>query len=127
MGSSLPPGGEDTTRGRSLAQLAAQCERLNAITRADLRPGDWVVVRTRNSIYSLCLLGDGAYQVAGGWFDRNGPSPRTVGVSGCTFGGHAIHREVVAAPGLFLEFDNGVTTSQIREARLLREGTPARH
>lgn len=127
MGRFLPPDGEHTTQGRSLAHLAAHCERLNAITRADLRPGDWVVVRTRNSTYSLCLLADGDYQVAGGWFDRNGGSPRTLGVSGCTFGGHAIHREVVAAPGLFLEFDNGVTTSQIREAHVLREGTPSRH
>lgn len=121
----LPPG--TRSPGRSLAALAAEAERLAAITRSALRPGDWVVVTTRNSVYSLCLLEDGSYSVAGGWFDRSGLSPQRVGVAGCTFGGRAIHSDVVAAPGLFLEFDNQVTTTRIREVRVLRDASPLLH
>jgi hypothetical protein len=123
----VPPRTGTFGRGRSLAVLAAEVDRLEAVTRADVRPGDWILVTTRNSVYSLCLLEDGTYSVAGGWFDKNGPSPQRVGVSGCTFGGRAIHRDVVAAPGLFLEFDNKVTTTRIREARVLRDASPIRH
>jgi hypothetical protein len=111
-------------RGTPLDSLAAEVDRLPAVLRTDLRSGDWLLVTTRNSVYSLCLLEDGTYSVAGGWFDRNGDSPQRVGVNGCTFGGRAIKSDVVAAPGLYLEFENRVTTTRIREARVLRgEGT----
>ena len=109
-----------STPGRPLDALAAEVDRLSAVLRRDLRSGDWLVVTTRNSVYSLCLLEDGSYSVAGGWFDRNGESPRRLGVNGCTFGGRAIKSDVVAAPGLFLEFENRVTTTRIQEARILR-------
>ena len=109
-----------STPGRPLDALAAEVDRLPAVLRRDLRSGDWLVVTTRNSVYSLCLLEDGSYSVAGGWFDRNGESPRRLGVNGCTFGGRAIKSDVVAAPGLFLEFENRVTTTRIQEARILR-------
>jgi len=106
--------------GTPLDALAAKVDRLPVVLRRDLRSGDWLVVTTRNSRYSLCLLEDGSYSVAGGWFDRNGESPQRVGVNGCTFGGRAIKSDVVAAPGLFLEFENRVTTTRIQEARVLR-------
>jgi hypothetical protein len=110
----------DSAEGRALDVLVAAMDRLPAVLRTDMRSGDWLVVRTRNSVYSLCLLEDGTYSVAGGWFDRNGTSPQRVGVNGCTFGGRAIKSDVLAAPGLFLEFDNRVTTTRIRDARVLR-------
>jgi hypothetical protein len=115
------------TPGRDLDALAAESDQLQVVTRADLRSGDWLVIKTRNSVYSLCLLEDGTYSVAGGWFDRNGVSPQRVGVNGCTFGGSAIKSDVVAGRGLFLEFDNRVTTTRIREARVLRSGSNTRH
>jgi len=118
---------ERTGRGRSLAALAAETDRLDAITRRNLRVGDWLIVTTRNSVYSLCLLEDGSYSVAGGWFDRQGLSPHHVGVSGCTFGGRAINREILAAPGLFLEFDNQVTTTRILSAHVIRDDRGVRH
>lgn len=118
---------ERTGRGRSLAALAAEADRRDAVTRGDLRPGDWLIVTTRNSVYSLYLHEDGTYSVAGGWFDRQGLSPHHIGVSGCTFGGRAINREILAAPGLFLEFDNQVTTTRIREARIIRDEKSVRH
>jgi hypothetical protein len=110
----------DSASGRPLDVLVAAVDRLPAVLRTDMRSGDWLVVRTRNSVYSLCLLEDGTYSVAGGWFDRNGTSPQRVGVNGCTFGGRAIKSDVLAAPGLFLEFDNRVTTTRICDARVLR-------
>ncbi len=91
-----------------------------AITKADLRWGDRVMVTTKNSVYSLFFVEDGTFWVTGGWFDLHSCSPRRVWVIGCTFGGSAIMTDVVAAPGLFLEFDNHVTTTRIQEARLLR-------
>jgi len=116
-----------STRGTPLDTLAAEVDRLPAVLRADLRSGDWLLVTTRNSVYSLCLLDDGSYSVAGGWFDRNGDSPQRVGVNGCTFGGRAIKSDVVAAPGLFLEFENRVTTTRIQEARVLRGDVALSH
>jgi hypothetical protein len=113
--------------GGSLEVLAAESDRIPAVRRADLRSGDWLVVTTRNSVYSMCLLEDGTYSVAGGWFDRNGAAPRRVGINGCTFGGRAIRCDILAAPGLFLEFDNRVTTTRIREARVLRADTRVSH
>jgi hypothetical protein len=116
-----------TGYGRSLAALAAEASRPGAVMRSELRPGDWLLVQTRNSTYTLCLLEDGRYSVAGGWFDRNVTTPCVIGIAGCTFGGRAIHREILAAPGLFLEFDNQVTTTRIMEARVIRDATHAPH
>jgi hypothetical protein len=41
-------------------------------------------------------------------------------ISGCTWGGTAIKRDLVAARGLRLEFGNRVVTSPIREVRVIR-------
>lgn len=103
-----------------LVDLAAHAGRLDCIKRVDLRVGDWVAVRTRNSWYSLFHVGDGNFLVSGGWFDQQGIAPTPVTVSGCTWGGTAIMPDVVACPGLFLEFGNGVTTTRIREVHLVR-------
>ena len=91
-----------------------------AIHRGDLAFGDRLVVRTRNSTYSLVAMGDETFAVRGGWFDSNPDSPPTVTVNGCTFGGSAIAREILAAPGMFLEFGNSVLTTRILEARVMR-------
>ena len=82
-------------------------------------PGDRVIVSTKNSVYCLDAVGDDQFVVSGGWFEKHDCS-RLVTVNGCTFGGRAIKSDVVAAPGLFLEFENRVTTTRIQEARVLR-------
>jgi hypothetical protein len=41
-------------------------------------------------------------------------------VLGCTWGGSALMTRMIAAPGMFLEFDNRVRTTRIREVRHLR-------
>jgi hypothetical protein len=90
------------------------------VRRAQLSPGDRLTVRTRNSLYTLWSLGDGAFAVRGGWFDRQALSPATVGINGCTYGGSAIRHDIVAGRGLFLEFANGVVTTRIQEVRMER-------
>jgi hypothetical protein len=106
--------------GRTLDRLAHQAAIIDGVRARDVEAGDWIVIRTKNSIYSLYSLGDGRYRVAGGWFTLHGCDNRAVRVAGCTWGGCAIHTGLVAAPGMWLEFANGVRTTCIREVRLLR-------
>ncbi len=67
-------------------------------------------------------LDDGNFVVEGGWFSRKGGAPSRVGVVGCSFGGSAVWSQVVAAPGLFLEFGNGVRTTRIQRTWIERLG-----
>jgi hypothetical protein len=114
--------------GVPLDTLTAAAGRLSAVTKNDLRWGDKVIVTTKNSVYSLFVVEDRTYWVTGGWFDKHSCSPQRVRINGCTFGGSAIMTDVVAAPGLFLEFDNRVTTTRIRETRILRgDSRPVYH
>ncbi len=106
-------------RARTLSAIARSVERLPVTRRQDLEPGDCVIVYTKNSVYRLQALGGDLFHASGGWFDRTS-SPGTVTVNGCTFGGSAVCTDVVAANGLFLEFGNDVSTTRIREVRVLR-------
>jgi len=113
-------GGRTTGLVLTLGALAEGATRLEGVRRSDLRNGDWLIVETRNSRYSILALGDGRFCVTGGWFDREGVSPATVGIAGCTFGGSAILTDRIAVPGLRLEFGNRVVTTRIRSVRLIR-------
>ena len=104
----------------TLQQRLQQTRQLEAIRKEDLRCGDWVLVTTKNSVYSICALGDDLYSVSGGWFDRECMSPRKTTINGCTWGGSAIKQDIVAACGLFLEFGNKVLTTRIQRVRVLR-------
>jgi len=110
---------------RTLEAIVRHCNGHDVVRKHELAGGDRVLVRTRNSLYSLLSLGDGTFAVSGGWFDRNSRAPVTMAVNGCTYGGSAILHDVVAGPGLFLEFGNRVSTTRIQEVRVLRtaEGT----
>ena len=107
-------------RVRTVDAILEQVGRFEAIRKADLHRGDRVLVATENSLYSIHVEDEGTYSVSGGWFDRNGMSPATLAISGCTWGGTAIKRDLVAARGLRLEFGNRVVTSPIREVRVIR-------
>jgi hypothetical protein len=110
---------------RTLHAITEHSRHAPAVRRDDLAPGDRLLVTTRNSVYTLLALGDGEFVVQGGWFDRNGASPATLGINGCTYGGTAIRSDVVAARGLFLEFANQVVTTRIASVRLARRTEPA--
>jgi len=107
-------------RARTVDAILQQMGHFEAIRKADLQRGDQVLVATENSIYSIHVEEDGSYSISGGWFDRNGLSPVTTSIAGCTWGGTAIKRDLVAARGLRLEFGNRVVTSPIREVRVIR-------
>jgi hypothetical protein len=106
--------------GRTLDRLAAAAAHVEGVWERDLCGGDWVIVSTRNSTYTLGVVGDGTYAVTGGWFSAMGADGSPVGVTGCTWGGCAILTGLVAAPGMHLEFGNGVRTTRIREVRTIR-------
>ena len=108
------------TGAHSLERIADHSRTIQGVWAADIKPGDWVVVRTRNSVYSLAALGDGRFQVAGGWVGAGGLVSTPVRVAGCTWGGRAILTDLVAAPGMFIEFSNGVHTTRVRNVRVLR-------
>jgi hypothetical protein len=104
----------------SLDRMAASAELMDGIREEDLEPGDVVIIRTRNSTYSLRVNGDGTFDATGGWFARHAGSGERVRIAGCTWGGSALLTRMVAAPGMCLEFTNRVLTTRIREVRHIR-------
>jgi len=104
----------------TLETIVAHAQSLEEVRRTDLQCGDRVLVTTRNSVYTIWVLGNGLYWVWGGWFDRQGISPQPVRINGCTWGGSAIKQDVIAARGLRLEFGNRVLTTRIKKFSVIR-------
>ncbi len=100
--------------GLSLAEFGAGVSSRSSLNRADVRAGDCVVVRTRNSVYALYATGDGRFIVSGGWFARKGKDGLRTAVNGCTLGGSIIRIDVVAACGFCIEFANRLITSPVQ-------------
>ncbi|HUP47955.1 MAG TPA: hypothetical protein VNA04_04110 [Thermoanaerobaculia bacterium] len=90
------------------------------VWRSSLQWGDRVTIVTLNSVYTLITMDDDRFMISGGWFDRHRASPAVVNVAGCTCGGAAINRKLIAAPGLHLELGNRVVTTEIRQVTLER-------
>lgn len=109
-----------TPGARTLDTLIEHGRGVPGIRTHHVAAGDWVVVRTLNSLYSMSVAADGTYRVAGGWFAAHGAEATPVRVLGCTWGGPALHTGLVAAPGMYLEFSNGVRTTRIRDVRHIR-------
>lgn len=128
---------------QSLDRLASAAAVVEGVRVGDLEPGDCLFVKTRNSLYALRLNADGTFDAEGGWFSRQDASGgsaepassatsglpadacaaktgRRRRVLGCTWGGSALMTRMIAAPGMFIEFDNRVRTTRIREVRHLR-------
>lgn len=111
---------ERAVAARTLGAIVDHSQQLDTVHKTDLRHGDWVMVMTKNSTYSICFVGEDLYAVSGGWFDRQEEAPLTVAVNGCTWGGTAIKSDILAAPGLFLEFGNRVRTTRIQKVHVFR-------
>ena len=103
-----------TSKVRTLSALAEHARWDAAVRRMDLYQGDQLLVKTRNSTYSIWFLGGDEFAVSGGWFDQRNMSPTTVRINGCTYGGTAIRHDVLAGRGLYLEFGNNVLTTRIQ-------------
>jgi len=117
----IPEVGPSRSRyARTLGAIVEQARWSGVLRKCDVGCGDQVIVRTRNSIYSLWAMGDGTFAVTGGWFDKQRTSPAMVGINGCTYGGSVIRHDVVAGAGLFLEFGNNVSTTRIKDVRVVR-------
>ena len=116
-----PQGATDelTSIPHTLETVVEQARSLEEVRKRDLHCGDRVLVTTRNSLYTIWVLGDGRYLVWGGWFDRQGESPQRVRINGCTWGGSAIKQDIIAARGLRLEFGNTVLTTWIQQVRVI--------
>ena len=102
-----------TSAATSLERLAALAD-AEAVWRSSLQFGDRITVVTRNSVYTLIAIENDVFIISGGWFDQQSASPARVAVAGCTCGGTAINRKIIAAPGLHLEFGNRVLTTEIQ-------------
>jgi hypothetical protein len=111
-------------RGLPLGSLCEHSQAIDGVWRSGVRWGDRIVVQTRNSVYTLHALEGGAFHVSGGWFDRESEGSQITTIAGCTWGGRAINERLVAAPGLFLEFGNGVVTTRIQRVDVLRGESP---
>ena len=109
-----------TTQYRTLSAIVDNIDRLKAVYKSDLEFGDRLVVTTRNSTYFIHVFGERLYTVTGGWFDLHGLSPMNIAINGCTWGGHAIKEDILAACGLHLEFENSVVTSRILQFQVIR-------
>ena len=106
--------------GMNLARIVEQIDEIHKVHKNTLEPGDYVFVKTINSLYSICKREDNLFEVRGGWFDRKGLSPAVLSIRGCTWGGSIINLGIVAARGLILEFDNNLTTSPIRKIVVIK-------
>lgn len=107
---------------RTLGAIVEYAGRLSKVTKEELDFGDWVLVTTANSTYSIHVIDGGLYSVSGGWFDRQGLSPSMTTINGCGWGGSPIKLDIVAACGLHLVFGNGVMTSAVQRIYLIRFG-----
>lgn len=121
-----PPSGvhrrERPLKAIPIEELAEAAGVVGGVRRQDLEVGDRVIVSTKNSVYSLVFRGDGRFDVGGGWFEREGSGSETVEILGCTAGGHALFTDHIAAPGLFMEFADGLRTTRIRSVRRIPPG-----
>lgn len=109
-----------TGRFRTVNAILEQVGASRPARKGELGCGDYVLVMTENSVYSIQVLEHATYRVRGGWFDRQRISPVTLSIAGCTWGGSAIRNDIVAARGLHLEFGNRVLTSRIRDVLVIR-------
>lgn len=107
------------TIGYSLEKIVDSALQLDQVPKDGLKAGDIVLIKTRNSDYSIQVLKDGLYQVSGGWFDKKGVSPMNITINGCTWGGKIIKKDIIAALGLCLEFGNRLVTSPIQKVCVL--------
>ncbi len=98
-----------------LRNLTESIDELPQLYKHKLECGDQVFLKTLNSVYIIKVINIGEYLVSGGWFDSQNLSPYKISIRGCTWGGTAIKTDIIAAPGLCIEFGNNLITSRIHK------------
>jgi hypothetical protein len=101
--------------GFDLKNLSEISDRMNQVFKHRLEPGDQVYLKTENSIYIVKVICNDEFLVSGGWFDKQNLSPHKINIRGCTWGGKIIKTDIIAAPGLCIEFSNNLVTSRINK------------
>jgi hypothetical protein len=101
--------------GATLNKIVQASSLLKVVKKKEMEKGDVVYVKTHNSVYTVCVYGEGEYEVSGGWFASHGVDRIRIGINGCTWGGSAIKTDIIAACGLMLEFGNRLKTSCIEK------------
>ena len=101
--------------GFDLKNLTETTSDLPQVYKHQVKQGDQVYLKTINSVYVIKVIDEGEYLVSGGWFDRQNLSPHRINIRGCTWGGSAIKTDIIAAPGLCIEFGNNLITSKINK------------
>ncbi len=99
--------------GLELSNLTRTIGEFPQLYKHKLEYGDQIYLKTLNSLYIIKVTDTGEYLVSGGWFDSQNLSPYKINIRGCTWGGTAIKTDIIAAPGLCIEFSNNLITSKI--------------
>ena len=102
------------TRAHLLTDLTQHASVAVGVRRAEVGPGYVLVLYTQNSVYSARCLGNGMFAVSGGWFETEGQPEVLTSIAGCTWGGKCIQQDLVASPGMRVEFGNRVLTSVLK-------------
>ena len=110
-------------RGYSLEHIIKSDDLLKQVYKKHLNLGDYIIVKTTNSVYKICKQNDFMFEVQGGWFDKEGLSPALLTIRGCTLGGSSIQHRIIAACGLCLEFGNNLVTSPIQKIVVVKAST----
>lgn len=101
-----------------LSDIVERVKYMRDVRKVDVKFGDFVLIITMNSAYSLYVLNADSYLVSGGFFDRMILSPLKISVAGCTWGRNIIKSDTLAACGMCLEFSIGsgrIITSPIQQ------------
>ena len=80
--------------GHSLEKIIDGAVQLKQVRKEELQFGDLVLITTRNSDYSVCVLEDENYIVSGGWFagkDSRLQRFPSLGVPGGAVSSRSIH------------------------------------
>ncbi len=101
--------------GFELSNLTETIGEFPQLYKHKLEYGDRIYLKTVNSVYIIKVITDGEYIVSGGWFDSQKLSPHKIRILGCTWGGTVIKTDIIAAPGLCIEFGNNLITSKIHK------------
>ena len=103
-----------------LEEIIPGLDQLATLSIGDVPTGWTVIVTTENSRYEITILDPGQAKVSvkGGYFDRKKKSQVVTTLTGSTFGGSSVVQNMIVE-GLFMEFGNLVTTSKVKDFKLI--------